>query len=343
MILTYGDMSPHQDLDWYMVELRSEKTIENTLRRLGQNLPVLFRDSAVEVFIPISSRDLNHFELTTGTYIFVRSPHFQRLVRLKKVIGVVGLVTYGESNQPSQAMKADHAFVREKIDQAELRFLARAEKIGVGSFARILDGEMRDWCGTVTNISDGAAIVRISLKTKILLVETPVRNLLDKSDVPEHLRVFYYGELVEGVAAQGDADLIAEDITFEEDAAYTEDGLDVQQPTRHSRQQTVTALVKRLIVTGTHDPVQIGGEVLAALRKGSLKRPKNLAIVHGIIKTRLIEDVFHKSDPTIKNYREVVERFGAKYKFSLQDLAKLDPGIGIPLTTDEESSADIEG
>lgn len=335
-------MTPHKDLNWYWIELRSEKTIESTLRRLGQALPVIFRDSAVEVFIPIAKRDLNVFDLTTGTYIFVRSPHFQRLSRLKKVIGVVGLVTYGDSNHPSQAIPVENSFVQQKIEEAELKFLNSAHSIDIHSFVRILDGDMRDWCGVVIGIHDGMAVVRITIKTKVILVETPVRNLLDKSDVPECLRVFYYGDLVESLKSQGLENLVADDLNFEEDVLYTDDGLDVQQPKKHSRQQTVTALVKRLIVTGTLDPTKIGAAVLEALKAGSLKKPKNLAIVHGIIKNRLIEDHFHKTDKTIKNYREVVDRFGPEYKFSLADLARLDPECGIPVSSDE-SETDKDG
>ena len=344
MIFTFGNMAPHQGLDWYMVELRSEKpnAMESTLGRLGRALPVIFRESAVEVFIPIAARDLNAFELNTGSYIYARSPHFQKLLRMKTVTGVVGLATYGDSNHPSHAIKVENTFVQQQIDDAETAFRNRAQAIDIGSFVRVLDGDMRDWCGTVTNIHDGIAVVRIAIKTKIMLVETPVRNLLDKSNVPAALRVFYYGELVESLKAQGLEHLLAEDIEFQEDTTYVDDGLEVEPPKKHSRQQTVTALVKRLIVTGTHDPATIGKEVLAALKAGSLKTPKNLSIVHGIIKNRLIEDFFHKTDSTIKNYREVIERFGSQYKFSLQDLAKLDPDCGLPLTTDGESSADIE-
>ncbi len=336
MILTFGNMAPHQDLKWYMVELRSEKTIESTLRRLGQALPLLFRETAVEVFVPISHRDLNVFELNTSTYIYVRCPVFQRLARLKKVIGIVGLATFGDSNLPSQAMPVENSFVQQQIAEAETAFLNRAQSIQVGSFVRILDGDMRDWCGVVTNIHDGVSVVQVKVKTKILLIETPVRNLLDKSHVPDCLRVFYYGELVESLHTQGQEGLIAEDLEFQEDAFYTDDGLDAQQPKKHSRQQTVTALVKRLIVTGTHDPFVIGREVLKELRKGTLKVPQNLSIVHGIIKSRLILDLFHKTDPTISNYRQVVERFGPQYRFQLSDLADLDPKCGIPLTTEKD-------
>lgn len=338
MILTYGDMSKHRALHWYMVEMRSERTIEPTLHRLGKQLPMLFRDSAIEVFIPVATRDLNKFELSTGTYIFARSPHFGKLLRLKSITGVVGLVTHGDTGNPSRAIEIENAFVEDQIRQAEANFLSRASTIVEGSFVRILDGEQRDWCGVVTNVRDGFALVRIEIKSKVMLVETPVRNLLDKSHVPECLRVFYYGDMVEGLRAQGLETLVAEDLHYEDNSFAGEDGLDAPKPNRHSRQQTVTALVKRLIVTGTHDPRVIATETMSALRDGSLKKPRNLSIVHGIIKGRLVADYFHKINPEITSYRQVPELYGEQFHFSLQDLAGVDPSCGIPLTTEKKAA-----
>jgi hypothetical protein len=347
MILTFGNMAPYQDLDWYMVELRSEKpnAMEGTLGRLGSALPTIFRDSAVEVFIPISKRDLNTFELSTGSYIYARSPHFAKLLRMKTVTGIVGLSTLGDSNHPSQAIKVENTWVKSQIDDAEAIFRARAEAIDIGSFVRILDGEMRDWCGHVTNIHDGFAVVRIAIKTKIMLVETPVRNLINKSDAPESLRVFYYSDLVESLRAVGMEYLLAEDLEFVEDTLYTDDGLEVAPPDKLGRQQTVTALVKRMIVTGTLDPIAISKAVMEAIATGSLKKPKNLSIVHGIIKTHLIEGHFIKLDPTIKNYRDVVERFGIKYKLTFPDLQEINTACGTPLPNDapQKKSKDKSG
>ena len=339
MIISFGDTSQFGDLCWYMVEFRSEKTIESTLRRLGQAIDKIFRDTAVEIFIPIQKRDLHSLVLSTGNIIYARCPKFQCLLQMKSVTGVVGLITLGDTRHASRAIKVEHSYVQGIIDKAEMEFQARAEEITVNSFVRIIDGEMRDWCGTVTDIHDGIAAVRVELKTKIMLVETPVRNLLDKSFVPAELRVFYYGEIVEDLTHTQMEGLIAEDIHFEPEEAAAIDGLDSVPPVKHGRQQTVTALVKRLIVTGTLQPTVIGTVVLAALRAGDLKMPKNLSIIHGIIKSRLIEDHFIHLDPTIVNYREVVERFGSDYKFSVQDLARLDPEIGIPLTSDERKPA----
>jgi transcription antitermination factor NusG len=338
MILTYGDVSQFGDMRWYMIELRSEKTIESTLRRLGQSLAKYFREIPVEIFIPIEKRDLHTMELTTGNYIFARSPVLRCLLQLRNISGIVGLVTQGDTRHPANAIQVDHPYVASLIDTAETLFINRAHAIGIGSFVRIIDGEMRDWCGTITELHDGVAAVRVEIKTKTLIIETPVRNLLDKSFVPEHLRVFYYSELVEALERQGLAHLVQEDIYYVPEDAQQDDGLEAPPPTRHGRQQTVTALVKKLIVTGTLDPVVIGRAVLEALKEGELKAPKNLSIIHGIIKNRMIEDHFRTIDPSIDNYRDVVERFGAEYKFSIADLVAVDPGTGIPVSSDVETT-----
>ena len=331
MIITYGDVSQFADMHWYMVELRSERTIESTLRRLGHSLAAIFCESPIEVFIPIAARGLGVFELTTANCLFVRSPNFRKLLRLKTITGVAGLVTLGGTNHPSKAIQVEDSFVQDNIRLAEVNFSNRAQTIGVDSFVRILDGDLRDWCGTVLDLYDGIAIVRIEVKTKVMLVETPVRNLLDMSHIPEHLRVFYYSELVGILDAEGLGGLVEEDIHCEDNAFNTEDGLAAPPPAKHGRQQTVTALVKRLITTGTHDPFMIGKKVLAALKDRSLRQPKNLAIVHGVIKGHLIEDYFRKVDPSVVNYHDVVRIFGLQYKFSVKDLARLESGAKAPV------------
>jgi hypothetical protein len=337
MILTYGDVSSLGNEQWYTVELRSEKTVESTLRRLGEALPNIFRESGIELFIPLATRDLNTFELATDTYIFARSLNFSALLRLKTVTGVVGLLTEGDSNRPSKVLKIDYSYVAGLIDEARNRFFARAKDVQAGSFVRILDGYTRDWCGTIVNIHDGTACVRVDLKTKLLLVETPVRNLLDLNHVPASLRTFYFANMM--LTIDDLAALVAEDISFIEEHASNEDGLAAKQPMKLGRQQTVTALVKKLILAGTIDPQAIALQVLEALKQRSLKRPKNLSIVHGVIKTRLMQDHFLNQDPTIKNYREVIERYGDQYRITIQDLVRLDPGTGLPANTPDHALA----
>src|SRR5208283_1062620 len=181
MILEYGDVSRVQGLPWYLMELRSEKTIESTMRRVGKALHGIFRHDPIEIFIPVIKRDLDVFEMSTGPYVFVRSTSFPALLRLKSVTGVVSLVTEGDTNRPNKAISVEDAFVQGLIKEAEEGHRRRAIGIEVGSFVRILNGETRDFCGEVEIIGDGKAVIRVTLRTKSILLETPVRNLLNLS------------------------------------------------------------------------------------------------------------------------------------------------------------------
>src|ERR1700676_1340076 len=197
MILEYGDVSRLRGTNWFMMELRSEKTIESTMRRVGKQLSGIFRHDPIEIFIPVIKRDLAVFHLSTGPYVFVRSTSFPALLRLKSVTGVVSLVTEGDTNRPNKAISVEDDYVQSLIKQAEEEHRKRAIGIEVGSFVRILNGETRDFCGEVEIIGDGKAVIRVTLRTKSILLETPVRNLLNLSHVPKEQRVYYYSPLVE--------------------------------------------------------------------------------------------------------------------------------------------------
>jgi hypothetical protein len=340
MILEYGNVSKLKDEPWFMVELRSEKTIEPTMRRLGKQISSIFRNDPVEIFIPVCKRDLDVFDLKTGPYIFVRSKNFNSLLRLKTITGIVSLVTEGESNRPSKAISVPDAFVQQTIKESEEEFRMRGVGIEVGSFVRVLNGETRDYCGTVEAVGDGKAIVRITLRTKNIMLETPIRNLLNLSHVPAARRVYYYSPLVDTLIEELEEvglKLIEEDLQLDEsitvmDALAEEQK---QEPQRHSRQRTVTALVKKLVmIENQTDPMIIAKAVMKALKTNEIKAPKNLFIVYCIIKDTLMRQYFKKVDPDLSNYREVIKKYGTKYKFSAQKIAKLDTSIKIPVLTE---------
>jgi len=341
MILEYGDVSRVQGKSWFMLELRSEKTIESTMRRVGKQLSGIFRHDPIEIFIPVVKRDLDVFELSTGPYVFVRSTNFNALLRLKSVTGVVSLVTEGDTNRPNKAISVEDAYVQSLIVQAEEEHRKRAIGIEVGSFVRILNGETRDFCGVVEIIGDGKAVVRVTLRTKSILLETPVRNLLNLSHVPKDQRVYYFGPLLKELFDDNPetaAAMVAEDQHLDETVPVPEhvEEPTAEEPKKHSRQRTVTALVKKLVlIEGLHSPLEIAKSVVKALRNNEIKAPKNLFIVYCIIKDRLRQDYFAKIDPTIVNYREIIKKYGKDYKFSAHQIAKIDPDLGIPVQTVE--------
>jgi transcription antitermination factor NusG len=341
MILEYGDVSRVQGLPWFMMELRSEKTIESTMRRVGKALSGIFRHEPIEIFIPVVKRDLDVFEMSTGPYVFVRSTSFAALLRLKSVTGVVSLVTEGDTNRPNKAISVEDDYVQSLIKQAEEEHRKRVLGIEVGSFVRILNGETRDFCGVVEIIGDGKAVIRVTLRTKSILLETPVRNLLNLSHVPKEQRVYYYSPLVENLFRDNPetaTTMVEEDLHLDETVPAPEQSETqlTEEPKKHSRQRTVTALVKKLVlIEGMHTPLEIAKAVVHSLRDKEIKAPKNLFIVYCIIKDRLRQDYFAKIDPSLSNYREIIKKYGKDYKFSAQQIAKIDPDLGIPVQTAE--------
>ena len=338
MILCYGDTTSLRGKNWYTVELRNEKTVESTLRRVAAALPTIFGTQPVELFVPVGSRDLGTFELKTGNYIFARSTSWEGLLRLKQVTGVVSLSTKGDSNRPADVLSIPVDFVEQMIAAAEEDFRTRSANVDVNSFVRILDGESRDLCGTVTSIYGDMACVTVQVRTKQLIVETPIRNLGSLDHAPDELRVFYYSPWVAALGNTGEEDLVYPDlvstIRAEEEQAE-DDGLEAKKSQVLGRQQTVTALVKRLVFTGTHKPREIAAAVVKALQEKRIRQPKNLQIVYGIIKHHLVNDHFRRLHPEIRNYRDVISRMGPDFRFTVDDIAAIDPTLGIPYQTGE--------
>ena len=337
MILTYKDTSSLLGKNWHVLELRNEKTVEPTLRRLGSALPSIFCDDPAEIFVPVAKRDLDVFELSTQNYLFVRGTNFHSLLRLKTVTGVVGLMTVGDTGRVSDVLTWPDSHVQNLIAHAEENFRNQSTGIEIGSFVRVRDGRTRDFCGVVEIIGEGRAVVRIALKTKNILLETPTSNLLNLSHVHQDRRVFFYGPLVDELE---DLSVIEEDLRLDDSARpiqTVEDEPAEPEPKKHSRQCTVTALVRKLIlIEKVSKPMEIAKWVVAELRRGDIRAPKNWFIVHGIIKNLLMTEHFRQLDPSIVNYREAVRQYGADYKFSAQQIASLGPDLKIPVGTAKE-------
>jgi len=253
------------------------------------------------------------------------------------------LVTEGDTNHPSKAIMTPDPFVQSLIKECEKAFYERARGLKTGDFVRIIDGETRDYCGFVEVMQGGVACVRVNLKTKSILVETPVRNLLNLSHVPPEERVFYYGPVVSQLLKDDPANksLIAEDLKISEEEALSKSLPEIQQavnsdePRRYSRQRTITALVKRLVNDGVNNPMQIAKTVVESIKRKDIKTPKNLFIVYCIIKDNLMKNYFKKINPKLTNYREVIHTYGRAYKFSANQIAKIDPALDVPVFTIE--------
>jgi hypothetical protein len=337
MILYYGNRKILEGRMWYLLELSSDKTVQSIMKRVGKAIPSIFRDQSIEIFLPVFERDLDEFDMRTGNYVFARSTGLTQLLRLKTITGIVGIVTEGECSRPSKAILVEDDYVQQVMCDAKKAFDDRILGIKVGSFVRILDGETRDYCGKVTVVHDGKAAVQVELKTKLVIIETPLRNLLNLPHVPPEQQVFYYGPLVKEMMDEQQDNgrlLVEEDLEYEDEIPVEVDiPLITDDINHHSRQKTITALAKRLVFEGITEPVPLAARVITAIKAHEVKAPKNLFIVYCVLKSSLMDNHFTKIDPTIKNYRDVIHKFGKSYKFSANDIAEIDPELGIPITT----------
>ena len=175
MLLKYRDIR-RLNGPWYVLELLSEGTIEATLKRLCQAIPGIFRASPVLIFAPLDYSAA--ITLKTGAYLYLRSDNFSALARLKRVRGVVGLVTKGESSNPRNAIPIEPQSVEVMISAAQLEYQERADSIHAGRSVRVLDGLLKNYVGLVHSTHKDRAIVLIQTETRLLRLETARGNLI---------------------------------------------------------------------------------------------------------------------------------------------------------------------
>ena len=334
MILQYGDIKKLKGLKWYILEVRSERTVENVIRRVGKTMPTIFKDGgSCEVFVPIEDRDLNLFSLSTSSYVFLRSDRKKELQKFKGVTGVVGILCEGEQQRIDKALMVEDDYVQELIKTTEEKFMKSPESIQVGSFVRILDGLDKGFCGHVSRIDRGYALIRVELKTRQMFIDTPLHNLKDLSFVPPNSRVFYYSDLVDEYVKEYSDEAImtlAKDLEFvmEVTEPLPSDEPD-EKKVKYGRQKTVTAMTKKLIFSGIKDPKVIIKETLAAIESSDIKKPKSAFIFYSILKQAIMETLF-KDDSRINTYKDVVKYYGDSYRFSPKMIAELDEHSILP-------------
>lgn len=351
MILTYGDTSLLKNKDWNVIELRSEKTSEETIKRIGKALSNVFKEDPAEVFVPIAKRELDTFELLTDCYIFIRSLDPKKIVRIRSVTGVVWVVCHGEGTHPNRVINIDKEYIEGLISKCEGIYNSRSRGVVEGSFVRIVDGHTRDFCGIVKNINNDSAIIEIDLKTTSLLIETPIKNLINIDSIPEELRVFYYSTHLADNSIVSDEliNLLKEDrvgsrvietaVKTIEDSDYydtikllelSNDGLKKNKvgKTKRTNQQMITAFVKNLIQNGEKNVRVIASKLFEAIKADKIKRPKNLIIAWCVIKYHITKTMYG-DDPDIKSYKDVITKYGSSYRISIKELSKMAPWIPI--------------
>ena len=326
---------------WFMLELWSERTSEETIRRICLEMPAIFEQDAAELFVPVMERDLDKFEIITESYLFIRSNDVMRVKKVRDVSGVQRILSEGDSERvrPHLFIKVENEYVQGLIAKCENYRLVRASKIKIGGFVRLLDGETRDYCGTVTAIDGDRAVVEVHLKSKIVIVETSIFNLLDISHIPEDHRVFFYS----GPVQQYLDDLIDPDThTLSEDTVYNEDAVKaffsnddasrVVERTaitkkHRSREQTPTRFAKSLIDGGEGNVRVILAKTVEAIRNKSIFSPKNSTTLWHALRSVIVECMF-KGDPRIKTYSDIERCYGKEaYSLTPTDVIRAIPEL----------------
>ena len=349
MILTYGDVSLLTGLPWFVLELRSERTSEEILKRMGKEAPKTFQEDPLEVFVPVVARDLDVFQLSTENYIFVRSTSPQKIAKLKHITGVVQILCEGDTQRVSKFIPIDDEYVQGLIEEAEKRHLTSSSSVRVGSFVRILDGYTKDFCGEVMSIGHGYACVKLDLKTKIILVETPMSNLLDLSHIAAESRVFYFSppvaEFVEHFENDATA-ILAEDLKFEEHKAIlgsvplaasvlpTHEAPAPSVKNARTRQFTVTAELRRALDSGVTHPLDLVKVAAERVRRGELKPTTNLTIFWHTVRSMVFNHLkATRPDLGLKEYKQV-RAIWPDYAVPMSVIKGLLPGIPVKTPKD---------
>ena len=344
MILTYGNVAQLAGQKWFLMEIRSEKTAENIIRRIGNALKDIIKDGACEVFIPVGERDLNVYTLQTSSYIFIRTNSKRELAKFRTITGVLGVLCEGEQQRIDKALVVEDDYVQGLIKNCEDRFRLDPTSIIVGSFVRILDGLDRGFCGTVLNMERDYALIAVDLKTRKLLIETPIHNLKDLSFVPMDQRVFYYSEVVKDYVTEFDGEAL---MTLQKDLCYLppslveEDnhGESEEKKVKFGRQKTITAVAKRLMHSGVRDPKEMVITILKEIKDENIKKPKSIFILYFVLK-QIIMEVLFKDDPEIKSYKDVISKHGEQWRISPKSIKELDTDDMIPLKSENDPKQD---
>ncbi len=339
MILTYGDTSKLKNEKWHLMEIRSEKTAENILRRIGNSLEGIIKDGACEVFIPVGERDLNIYTLKTSSYIFIRSTSKKELTKFRTITGVLGLLCDGEQQRIDKALTVDDDYVQGLIKECEDTFRMAPTDIKVGSFVRILDGLDRGFCGEVSSMERDYALVVVELKTRKLFIETPIHNLKDLSYVPKDQRVFYYSDLVKDYVEDYGEEailMLQKDLKFSAETPATDEEVEEsieEKKIKYGRQKTITAVAKRLMFEGVRDPKAMVVAILKEIKDQKIKKPKSIFILYFVLKQIIMETLF-KDDPRVHSYKDVISLYGEQWRISPKSIKELDTDDMIPLKSE---------
>lgn len=337
MIFCCGDPATIKTDQWHVMELRSERTAEEILKRVLLSLKATFRGDPVEVFIPEQRTRENSFSLLTDSYVFVWADDPAKIGKLRKVTGVQGMVSKDDSTRISSFLTVGSDYIQELKSQVMAAYYERGAAIKPGCWVKILDSQDRDLYGHVVSVAEGRACVRVDLKTKLWFVETSIYNLLDCSDIAPCYRVYYYGTSVERMIddyPDQAAELLKRDLCYDDGAVrawlYGEDlcspePLAAEDAAKTSRERTPSRFARSLILSGEKDVHKLLTQTVEAIRQGHLRCPKTTTILWHIVRTELLQHAF--PDEHLTTYTDLVRLHGPAYNLVPADVALAFPEL----------------
>jgi hypothetical protein len=295
------------------------------------------------LFLPVEPQDLEPLRLQTDNLFYIRSDSFPRLLKLIRVQGCLGLYTAGDSGRSQDAIPILDSDVQEFIKIAQEAHQRIGEGVGVGSFVRVLNGELRGFCGVVQDISHPMATVKIELLDRLVVLETPIRNLKCLDSVPAERRTWCYGPEVEELE---DVSLLELYLKFDPNTpdVFYPQGLDDRYNGKpatfddgvpHDKQANVnnqtsgkvttphksrvSHRVRELIAAGQRDPFKIISKVVSEIKAGKCHPVKNILVIRHIIGNELL--------------RQLGRQPRQKKNVLMAKLQRLSKSSGIPYAT----------
>lgn len=192
MLLHYNRSQKLRGTDWRVCEMTSADESERLddaeiiFRRMCSSIPEIFGREAVEIFLPFDAARQLRAEI-----FFVRSTSAKAIGQMRFIRGLGTLSAARRSSSLRFSAVVSDKYVQWLIRKARKDHERRSAGVAVGSFVRIMDGFVREFCGTVQRIKGNMATVEVRLFSRSFTVRTPIGNLQNLSRVRIANRTFY--------------------------------------------------------------------------------------------------------------------------------------------------------
>ena len=142
-LMSFGRVEMLGDTPWFMFESSAEKKMDGFLPALEQQAKRIFGKKPGQVFAPVNKNG----ELVFG-YIFARSVSPALTKTLLRIRGISDIsATYTDTDTIKNIVAIPNAEVEKIIDEYVGQ---KNQHPRLGDFVKILNGDARDYCGTVT-------------------------------------------------------------------------------------------------------------------------------------------------------------------------------------------------